>query len=298
MFKDKIYSKQWFKNYLLIIEGALIAAAGYNFFLIPHKIIPGGIFGIGTVLFHLFGLPVGIVAIVLNIPLLILGVKILGPRFGAKTIIGMSLLSIFNDSMNYLWPNVKLSDDILVSCIVGGFLVGTGIAFIFKAKATTGGTDIIGQILHKKWKLATGQTLLYINVAIVVVGVGVLHLVNPEIDFFRLIIYAVITNFTASKTMDVALDGTSFYKGIFIISDHYEEIKQNLITDVKRGGTLIPAKGMFEDKDKKIIFTTVNRRETAYIKEYIKKIDPHAFFVIFQTNEVYGTGFYPIEEID
>lgn len=292
MYGDKTFSKQWFKSYLLIIQGALIAAAGYNFFIIPHKIIPGGVFGIGTVFFHLFELPVGIVAIVLNIPLLILGVKILGPRFGANTVVGMFLLSIFNDSMNFLWPNIKLSDDILVSCIVGGFLVGTGVAFIFKAKATTGGTDIIGQILNEKFKLPTGQTLLYINVFIVLAGVSALNYINPETEFFRLIIYAIITNFTVSRTMDIALDGTSFYRGIFIVSDHYEEIKEKLITEIKRGGTLFPAQGMFQDEDKKIIFTTVSRREAAYLKEYIKKIDPQAFFVIFQTNEVYGPGFH------
>jgi len=298
VFRDKSFSKEWFKSYLLIIQGALIAAAGYNFFLIPHKIIPGGIFGIGTVFFHLFGLPVGIVAIVLNIPLLIIGIKILGPRFGAKTIVGMVLLSVFNDGMNYIWPHVKLSEDMLVSCIIGGFLVGTGVALIFKAKATTGGTDIIGQIFHKKWKIPTGQVLLYANGIIVLMGAAILHFAHPETDFFRILIYAIVANFATSKTIEIALDGTSFYKGIFIVSDHYEEIKEKLITDVKRGGTLIPAKGMFQDKDKKIIFTAVSRRETAYLKEYIKKIDPHAFFVIFQTNEVYGTGFFPVEDID
>ena len=298
MFRDKHFSKQWFKNYLLIIQGALITAAGYNFFLIPHKIIPGGVFGIGTVFFHIFGFPAGVVAITLNIPLLILGIKVLGPRFGAKTVVGMVLVSMFNDGMHFLWPDVKLSDDMLVSCIIGGFLVGTGVALIFKAKATTGGTDIIGQVFHKKWKLPTGQTLLYTNAFILLAGALALYISNPETDFFRILIYAIVANFASSKTIDITLDGASFYKGIFIISDHYDEIKQKLIKDVKRGGTLIPARGMFKDGEKKIIFTAVSRRETAYIKEYIKKIDPHAFFVIFQTNEVYGTGFFPVEDID
>ena len=298
MFKDRSFSKEWFRNYLLIIQGALIAAAGYNFFLIPHKIIPGGVFGIGTVIYHLSGFPAGITSIILNIPLLILGIKVLGPRFGAKTVVGMVLVSIFNDGMNYLWPDVKLSDDMLVSCIIGGFLVGTGVALIFKAKATTGGTDIIGQVFHKKWKLPAGQTMLYTNAFILLSGALSLYISDPGTDFFRIIIYAVVASFTSSKTIDVTLDGASFYKGIFIISDHYDEIKQKLINDVKRGGTLIPARGMFKDGEKKIIFTAVSRRETAYIKEYIKKIDPHAFFVIFQTNEVYGTGFFPVEDID
>jgi uncharacterized membrane-anchored protein YitT (DUF2179 family) len=298
LFKDRSFSKEWFKSYLLIIQGALIAAAGYNFFLIPHKIIPGGVFGIGTILFHTFSLPAGVVAIVLNIPLLLIGIKILGPRFGAKTVVGMVLVSLFNDGMNYLWPDVKLSGDMLVSCIIGGFLVGTGVAMIFKAKATTGGTDIIGQIAHKKWKMPAGQVMLSINGFIVLGGALAIVFTNPGTDFFKILIYAVVANFVSSKTIDVTLDGTSFYKGLFIISDRYEEIKEKLIKDVRRGGTLIPAKGMFQDKDKKIIFTAVSRRETAYMKEYIKKIDPQAFFIIFQTNEVYGTGFFPVEDID
>jgi len=297
IFTEKLFSKEWFQSYFMIIQGALIAAAGYNFFLIPYKIIPGGLFGISTVVFHLSGFPVGIMTIILNIPLLIIGVKILGPRFGFKTVIGMSLLSLFNDGMNFLWPNVKLSDDMFISCLVGGFLVGAGIGFIFKAKATTGGTDIIGQIFYAKFKFPTGKTILYVNAVIILGGAFALWMKNPEVQFLQIVIYAVIANYASTKTLDITLEGTSYYKGIFIISDHYEEIKTKLLVEMNRGGTIIPAKGMFHDDERRIIFTTVNRRETAFLKDYIKKLDSKAFIVIFQTNEVYGHGFLPVKDM-
>jgi uncharacterized membrane-anchored protein YitT (DUF2179 family) len=297
IFKDKLFSKEWFKSYFMIIEGALIAAAGYNFFLIPHKIIPGGLFGISTVVFHLTGFPVGILTMILNIPLLIIGVKILGPRFGVKTVIGMALLSFFNDGMHYFWPEIKLSDDMFISCLVGGTLIGAGIGLIFKAKATTGGVDIIGQVMYAKFKFSTGKTILFTNAIIIFGGAAVLWLIDPETQFLRMIIYAIIANYASSKTLDTTLEGASFYKGIFIISDKYEEIKTKLLVDMKRGGTIIPAKGMFHDDERKIIFTTVSRRETAFLKDYLKKLDPKAFIVIFETNEVYGHGFLPIKDM-
>jgi uncharacterized membrane-anchored protein YitT (DUF2179 family) len=299
LYADKLFSKEWFKSLYLIIQGAIIAAFGYNFFLIPHKIIPGGLMGLSSVFYHLLGIPVGMLTIILNIPLILLGMRILGNRFGYKTILGMTLLSLFNDGMNFFWHDVKLTDDIFLSGIIGGTLVGAGVASIFKAKATTGGTDIIAQLFHVKFKFSTGKVVLFTNIIFLSLGAFSIHMKNPETtEFFKMIVYAIITQYTTSKVMDVILEGTSYYKGIFIISNRYDEVKEKLLTQIRRGGTMIHGQGMFKDDERKIIFTAVSRRESAFLKEYIKSIDPQAFIIIFQTNEIYGQGFLPVKDIE
>ena len=299
LYADKLFSKEWFKSLYLIIQGAVIAAFGYNFFLIPHKIIPGGLMGLSSVFYHLLGIPVGLLTIILNIPLILLGMKILGNRFGYKTILGMTLLSLFNDGMNWFWHDVTLTDDIFLSCIIGGTLVGAGVASIFKAKATTGGTDIIAQLFHVKFKFSTGKVVLFTNIIFLSLGAFSIHMKNPETtEFFKMIVYAIVAQFTTAKVMDAILEGTSYYKGIFIISNKYDEVKEKLLTQLRRGGTMIHGRGMFKDDERKIIFTAVSRRESAFLKEYIKSIDPQAFIIIFQTNEIYGQGFLPVKDIE
>ncbi len=298
MFRQKLYSKRWIRDYFLVFQGAVITAFGYAFFLIPNKIIPGGLFGIATTLYYLFSLPAGTVVLLLNIPLILLSVKILGPRFGIKTVVGMSLVSILTDFFSTVWHGKALTDDILTGTLVGSFLVGAGISFIFKGKGTTGGTDIIGQILYKKWRIPVGKTLLILNISIIGIGGIVLWNQSKHIDLFALYIYSFMGSYAVSKVLDVMLDGFAYYKGLFVISDEYEEIKKAITERVHRGGTIIPAKGIFSDAERRIIFTTMTRRETAYFREIIKDIDPKAFVVVFQTNEVLGSGFIPLQDKD
>ncbi len=292
--REKKFSIEWFKNYFLILQGALIAAMGYTFFLIPHKVIPGGLFGLATIAYHLFGIPAGTLVVVVNIPLIFLGVKILGPRFGTKTVVGTIMLSAVTDAMIYIWNGKPLSDDLLVSVMVGGFLVGSGIALIFKAKATTGGTDIVAQMLQKWFRIPVGKSLLFINGA--VITVGALAMQHGEKEALTIAIYSVIGSFVTSKVLDVALEGYSYLKGVFIISDEYEEIKKRILVDIKRGGTLFIGQGMYNDREKKIIFSAVNRREISLLKSFVKDIDPDAFIIVFNTQEVFGKGFQSVSE--
>jgi uncharacterized membrane-anchored protein YitT (DUF2179 family) len=298
MFRDKKFSATWFKNYYFLVLGAAISAFGYSLFLIPNKIIPGGLFGITTTLYYLFGLPPGTMAILMNIPLILLGIKILGPRFGVKTVLGMSLVSILTDFFTFLGGNRALSHDMITSTLVGSFLVGFGVSLIFKAKATTGGTDIIGQILSKKQHIPVGKTMLFLNVFIIGFGGVALWYKKENIDLFSLYVYAFMGTYVANKVIDVALEGLSYYKSLFIISEQYEEIKDFITTTLHRGGTRVPGHGLYNDEKRQIIFTTLNRRETSIIKSAIKKIDPKAFVVVFQTSEILGQGFMPLDEKD
>ena len=287
---EKLFSKKWFLSYSLVVIGAFIMAAGFVYFIAPHKIVPGGVFGISIVLHHLFGLPIGITGLVLNIPLTILGVKILGPRFGVKTIIGFSLTSIFIDSLTMIWGEAPLvADDVLLSSIFGGALVGFGLGLIFKAKATSGGSDIVAMIFAKYTKMPVGQLLIIIDSFVVIIGL---------IAFrdWRIPLYSWIVIFIAGKVIDLVLEGMSYDKTLFIVTDKYDEIREKIITDLDRGGTMIKAEGMYQGSEKKVIFTNVNRRELAMLQEYINIVDPNAFMTVINANEVLGNGFKSLRE--
>ena len=299
MIIERAFTKKWFISYSLIIIGSFILAAGFVFFISPHKIVPGGVYGIAIVIHHLTkgvfdwapeGLPIGLTGLVLNIPLTLIGIKILGPRFGVKTVVGFVLTSVFMDGITFFYgENPLVEGDALLSSIFGGVLIGLGLGLIFKSKATSGGSDIIAMILAKYTRLPLGQLMIYVDSAIVLVGL-------LAFADWKIPLYSWIVIFITGKVIDVVLQGITFDKTLFIISDKFQEIRDRIIIDMNRGGTFIPGKGMYNGAEKTIIFTVVNRREMALLEEMIHKIDPQAFVTVLEANEILGEGFKSLKE--
>lgn len=287
-FTDRLFSWRWFRSYLLIITGSMIMSAGYSFFADPHKIVPGGVYGTAIVIHHVFGFPTGMVGLVFNIPLFIAGILILGPRFGVKTFVGTILTSGFIDLFNSLeWGSP--TDDLMLASIVSGLLIGSGLALIFKAKATTGGSDIIAQIIHKYTRMPVGQLLIFTDSLIVTVGV-------VAFKDFSLALYALITIYITGKVLDAILLGGNNRKAVFVISDKHEEIREFILKKLSRGGTYFNGQGMYKKEEKKVIYTALSRRELAALQDFVKDTDSEAFISVFDTNQIYGRGFLPIEE--
>lgn len=296
---EKPFSKRWFLSYTMIIVGAFIMAVGYVFFISPNMIVPGGVFGISIVIHYvtkgLFefapeGLPVGLTGLILNIPLTIIGVKILGPRFGVKTVVGFVLASVFIDLLTYFWGDKPLvPGDVLLSSVFGGVLVGFGLGLIFRSKATSGGSDIIAMIFAKYTRLPLGQLLIYVDSVIVLLGLLVFR-------DWKIPLYSWIVIFITGRVVDVVLQGLSYDKTLFIISDKADLIKEAILVDLNRGGTFIQGKGMFNGDPKSIIFTVVSRKEQGMLVDYIRDIDPDAFVTVLDANEILGKGFRSLKE--
>ncbi|NOU48136.1 MAG: YitT family protein [Bacteroidales bacterium] len=287
---DKVFSKKWLINYSLIIVGSFILATGFVLFITPYKIMPGGVYGIAIALHYLFDMPVGMTALSMDIPLTLLGIKILGPRFGYKTVVGFLLTALFVDGLTLLYGSEPLvENEPLLSSIFGGVFLGFGLGLIFKAKATSGGTDIVAMIISKYTKLPVGQLLIYVDSAIVLLGLLIFH-------DWKIPLYSLIVIFITGKVIDTVLQGVSYDKTLFIISDHFEAIRDKIIIDLERGGTYIHGTGMFNGACKTIIFTVVNRREMAMLQEYIHEIDPNAFVTVINANEILGEGFNSLHE--
>ena len=290
LIKEKPFTRKWFISRGLILIGSFILASGLVLFITPYKIIPGGVYGISIVLHYLFGTPVGLVALCFDIPLTIIGVKVLGPRFGYKTVLGFSLTAIFTDTLTYFWgfePLVK--GDALLSSIFGGVLLGLGLGLIFRSKATSGGSDIIAMIIAKKTRLPLGMLMIYVDSVIVLLGLLVFQ-------DWKIPLYSWIVIFISGKVIDIVITGISYDKSIFIISEKHEEIRDKIINNLNRGGTYIEGKGMFNMADRKIIFTVVSRREVAILEEYIHEIDPKAFLTVTDATEILGEGFRSLKE--
>jgi uncharacterized membrane-anchored protein YitT (DUF2179 family) len=290
LLKEKPFTRKWFLSYILIIIGSFILATGFVLFITPYKIVPGGVYGISIVLHYLFGTPVGLMALAFDIPLTLIGIKILGPRFGFKTVLGFSLTAVFNDTLTFFWGSEPLvQGDALLSSVFGGVLLGVGIGLIFKAKATSGGTDIIAMMINKYTKVPLGQLMIYVDSVIVLFGLIVFQ-------DWKIPLYSWIVIFITGKVIDIILEGVSYEKSLFIISDRHEEIRDKIIHNLNRGGTYIDGKGMFNLADRRIIFTVVSRRELAILQEYILQIDPKAFLTVLDAREILGEGFKSLDE--
>lgn len=309
--KEKLFSKRWFIAYGLIVLGAFIISVGFVFFITPYNFVPGGVFGIGIAVHHLTlgmisllfspdgGFPIGLFGLLFNIPLTLIGLKILGPRFGIKTITSMILISVFMDALTLiaggsdptklLGGTINLVGQELLAAIFGGVLIGIGLGFIYKARATSGGSDIISMIIAKYVRMPLGQLMIYIDSVIVVLGLIVFK-------DWKIPLYSWMVIFISGKVMDTVLQGINYEKTLFIISDKYDEIRDKIITDLNRGGTYIPGNGMYNNAEKKIIFTVVNRRELAMLEEFIHQIDPDAFLTVMDANEILGKGFKSLKD--
>jgi uncharacterized membrane-anchored protein YitT (DUF2179 family) len=301
---EKIFSRKWFISYGLIVVGSFILAAGFVFFINPYNIVPGGVYGIGIVVHHLTlgmlsksfspdgGFPIGTFGLILNIPLTIIGIKVLGPRFGIKTVVGFVLTSVFMDMLTLFVGNndpLGLKDEVFMGCVFGGVVIGFGLGLIFKARATSGGSDIIAMIIAKYTRLPLGTLMIYVDSTIVLLGLVVFQ-------DWRIPLYSWIVIFVTGKVIDLVLDGVTYDKTMLIISDHYEEIREKIIVGMERGGTYIPGKGMYSGLDKTIIFTVVSRREVSILQEYILKVDPRAFVTVMSAHEILGEGFKSLGE--
>lgn len=328
--KDTLFSGKWFYNYAILIAGALIMATGFVFFIIPHGIVPGSIYGVGIIinkltiglfphgifgtlnpadyegffsniiyqfmdysndLFRKYGggIPVGLASLAINIPLSLIGIKLLGPRFGVKTFLSFILCALFIDVISTWWGFIPLVDDVLLSCIFGGIFIGFGLGLIIKAKATSAGSDIIAMIGAKFTGLPLGQLVIYVDSLIVLSSLYI------KMDW-QIPLYSWIVLFIIGKVTDITLQGSTYEKALFIISDKFEEIRLKITKDFNLNGTIIKGNRTLDLKEKSIIFIVVNRRELSMLQDYIHSIDPVAFVSVMETNEILGKGFKSLND--
>ena len=288
--KDKLFSKVWFQDAILIISGTFSLAVGMVFFIAPYKFVPGGVYGVSIVIHHLLGTPIGLVSLCMDIPLLLIGIRVLGNKFGVKTFVGIVLTAVFVDGLSQIWGSHPLVEgDALLSGIFGGALTGLGLGLIFRAKATSGGTDIVAMILSKYTRAPLGKSLIYVDSSVVLVGL-------IAFQDWKIPLYSWLVIFITGKVIDMVVEGVNVNKVVIIISEKHNEIRDKIIVDMHRGGTYLIAEGMYGGAERKVIYTTISRRELPVLLAHIREIDHAAFVSVLDAHDVLGDGFKPLKE--
>lgn len=271
---------KYLKEYLIITVGCFFYAVSINYFFISNHLAEGGVAGICLILFYLFKLPVGIMYFVINIPLLIMGWKLVGRDFLFKTLYGTSCLS-FLITLTETWKGP--SNDIMLGSIYGGVLIGIGLGLIFMVNGSTGGTDVVARILNRYFDIPLGRTMLILDV--VILGIAAI--------FFgkEIVMYTLVSMTIVSKAIDYFQDGYTKAKGITIISSKSEEIKERIMNETGRGTTIIKGEGGFTGNEIDLLFCVVSKFEVTKVKTIVKETDSFAFLTISDVSEVLGEGF-------
>lgn len=280
-------------RYLLIAAGAGILAAGINIFLYPYKIAPGGVAGLATIISYMINgfLPLGVLIILLNLPLFIAGLIKLGWKFMFRTLYATAVLSVIIDVtspfMNDLGSQLFKGNqvDLILLALFGGLLVGAGMGLIFRLGATTGGTDLMAELVRRSGINMSMGTAVMIFDAIIVILAGLYF------QSLLLALYAIVAVLVSSKTVDSILEGFNFAKGIFIISNEPEKISGKILSDLGRGMTGFRGTGKYTGDKKEILFCVARAKYINDIKLIVKEIDPAAFVVVTNVHEVLGEGF-------
>lgn len=281
---------QWIRgnalDYLMIIVGTGITATGVNAFYVPNQISDGGVAGIGIILFYFAEVPVWLTLIALNLPLLWLSHRLWGGRMSLRTLVGTVLLSLWVAVLH--WH--PFTHNILLATVYGGVFSGLGLGLVFRAKGTTGGTDVVARFLTHVLPISMGQGMLFMDV-FVIAGFGLAF--NPTHAMYSMIALVI-----SSRAIDLVQEGTDFARAFTIITQHAEELSQHIIGELGRGVTRTQGQGAYTGEAREILFVVVGRAEVSRLKALVYRIDPEAFVVVGNVHEVVGEGFQrpPLEE--
>ncbi|MED5051709.1 YitT family protein [Anoxybacillus rupiensis] len=267
-------------EYVYILIGSAIVAIAFNLFLLPNRVASGGVSGISTILHATFGWQPAYVQWAFNIPLFIAGVVFLGRQFGVKTLVG----TVFLPLVVYLTKDVEpATHDPLLGSLFGGIGVGVGLGLVFRGKASTGGTDLAAQIIHKFTGLSLGTCVILIDGLIVLTAAIVFDIERA--------LYALIGLFVTSKTIDIVQIGFGYSKMAMIITNKEEEVRAAILHKINRGVTKMSGYGGYTEHERPILMCVVEQTEFTKLKQLVKAIDPSAFVVIMDATEVLGEGF-------
>ncbi len=293
------------RDIVLLLAGAFISAFALNVFYVPLRLTMGGVSGVASIIFQLTSqggvLTFGTIFLLLNIPLLILGSRLISGRFMIRSIIGSVIYSVVIDLTSapfaefydsYLDQTLANgSPDPLLFCVFGGIIYGLGLGLIFRAGYTTGGTDILALIFSRRFhQFSIGQFILILD-ALIVISSAVAYQ-KVENASLLMAMYSFIAMYFTSKTIDVILEGFEYCRTTYIISDHSTEIAEHILSELGRGVTALDGHGMYTGTKKVVLMSVISKKQVPDIKRIVSSIDKNAFVIVTEAREVLGEGFY------
>ena len=293
------------KEYALVTFGVISYALGWSIFLLPNNLIGGGVSGFASILFYATGLPMGVTYFILNVLLLVIGTKILGTGFGGKTIYAIVMTSVMLSIMPEIIPadfihEFALSNGKLICTFLGGIIAGFGIGLSISQGGSTGGTDIVALVWCRFYPASPGRVILIIDVAIILSSLLFPSYTEagdllPFTDKLAVVVYGLIQVTVSGYAIDLYLSGSKQSVQAFIFTKKVNEMADAIAFDMKRGVTVLPAKGWYSKEDKQVLMVVTRKTDLNLLLRYVKSIDPDAFLSVSSVMGVYGQGFDTIK---
>ncbi|MBO5030589.1 MAG: YitT family protein [Lachnospiraceae bacterium] len=273
------------KSYVVLTAAALIYAVAISLFLDPNDIAPGGVTGIAILMNRFTAIPTGTVNLLINIPIVLLGLWKFGWRFICSTLYALTMITIFINALADYGP---VTQDLLIAAVIGGGLIGIALAMVFRAGATTGGIDIIVKVLRTKWR--------HIKTNILFLAFDSMVIIASWIVFQDLTVafYAGVAVVVDSIVMDKILYGSDEAKLTYIISANPEQMKQRILDELDITATIIPARGAYTNEPRELLMIVTRKQMYPKIEEIVKDEDASAFMIVSSANEIFGEGYKDI----
>ena len=287
---NKIFKhKQRILDYAFIALGAFIQALSMRLFLIPGLLVSGGISGASQIINYYTHWPIGVMVLIGNLPLLLLGWRYLGGRrFALRTAAAVVLFSVLTDSLSFLLPKNGLTSDMVLDALYGGVTLGIGLGFVYRGRGTSGGSDILGRILNHYRGISISQAYLITD--------GLVVLASGFAFGWSKALYGLVVIYVSGLAAEMISEGNSIYRTVFIITSQPNEITTEICDSLERGVTLLPGTGGYTGQPRTMLYCVLSRAEINLLKAIVIEIDPEAFMVIGQANEALGEGFHPLRK--
>lgn len=275
------------RSHTIIAFGLFLYVIAWTAFLIPNKIVGGGISGVATMVYFSAGFPVGITYLLINSVLVLGAIKVLGLKFGLRSIFGVLVLTVFFMVFQPMITKPVVTD-LFMATVIGGLLAGAGIGIVFSQGGSSGGTDIIVMIIHKYKNTSPGKLVMYTDVLIIASSYLLFHSIER-------IVYGVVTLALTSYAIDFVLSGSQQSYQVFVFSKRFESIATRISSELRRGVTLLEGQGWYSKEKTQVLMIVLRKSETADLMKIIKQEDPQAFISMGSVMGVYGQGFERIK---
>jgi len=278
------------RDYSLVVAGALVQAVGLRLFLVPAELASGGISGISQMINHFTGWPIGLMVFIGNIPLFILGWRLLGgSRFTIRTLVAVASYSFFTDALLWLpfFPKTGITTDLVLNSLYGAVVSGIGYGLVYRGQGTSGGSDILARILNRWRGISMTQSYLMTD-TLVILGAGFIF-------GWQKALYAIITLYVSGLVVDTTMEGAGTVRSALIVTDLCKEISARILKEMERGVTILEGTGAYTGEPRPVLYCVVTRSEVQQLKTIVHEMDPKAFMVVGAAHEALGEGFQPFK---
>lgn len=277
------------RDYLLVLLGAFVQALSMRLFLVPAQLVSGGVSGAGQIINFYTNWPIGLMVLVGNIPLFILGWRFLGgPRFALRTALAIVAFSFFTDFLVFFIPARGITNDLVLNCLYGGLTLGIGLGIVYRGQGTSGGSDILGRILNSRMGISISQAYLITDTLVVLAGGFAFS--------WEIALYGLVVIYVSGLAAEITSEGSDIFRTALIVTNCAEEVSKSILSVMERGVTILPGTGAFTGQSRPVLYCVVTRSEVNQLKSLVHEADPKAFMVIGTAHEALGEGFRPLKK--